>query len=56
MASLPLKFCVLSHGVVSDSLPARPLCPWDFLGKNTEEGCHSLLQEILPTLHAISWV
>ena len=28
---------------------ARLLCPWDSLGKNTGEGCHSLLQGILPT-------
>ena len=25
------------------------LCPWDFLGKNSRVGCHSLLQGILPT-------
>ena len=30
-----------AHG----SMPsARPLCPWDFLGKNTGEGCHLLLR------------
>ena len=28
---------------------ARPLCPWDFPGKNTGVGCHSLLQGIFPT-------
>ena len=27
----------------------RLLCPWDFLGKSTGVGCHSLLQEIFPT-------
>ena len=27
----------------------RILCPWDFLGKNTEVGCLFLLQGILPT-------
>ena len=27
--------------------PARLLCPWNFLGKNTGVGCHFLLQEIL---------
>ena len=38
-----------SHSVVSDSLqphglqPTRLLCPWDFLGKSTEVGCHCLL-------------
>ena len=26
--------------------PARLLCPWDFLGKNTGVGCHFLLQGI----------
>ena len=26
--------------------PARPLCPWDSLGKNTGVGCHSLLQGV----------
>ena len=25
------------------------LCPWDFPGKNTEVGCHFLLQGIFPT-------
>ena len=29
--------------------PARLLGPWDFLGKNTGVGCHSLLQGIFPT-------
>ena len=27
--------------------PSRLLCPWDFPGKNTGVGCHSLLQGIL---------
>ena len=27
--------------------PARLLCPWDFLGKNTGVGCHFLLQGTL---------
>ena len=46
---------VLSHSVVSDSLrphglqPTRLFCPWDFPGKNTGVGCHSLLQGIIPT-------
>ena len=41
--------------VMSDSLqsqglqPARFFCPWNFPGKNTEVGCHSLLQGIFPT-------
>ena len=29
-----------------DYSPARLLCPWDSLGKNTGVGSHSLLQEI----------
>ena len=29
--------------------PTRLLCPWDSPGKNTEVGCHSLLQGIIPT-------
>ena len=29
--------------------PARLLCPWNFPGKNTGEGCHFLLQGIFPT-------
>ena len=42
-----------SHSVVSNSLwPRKPtslLCPWNFPGKNTGVGCHSLFQEIFPT-------
>ena len=30
------------HGL----LPARLLCPWDFLGKNTGVSCHFLLQGV----------
>ena len=33
------------HGLQS----TRFLCPWDFSGKNTELGCHFLLQGIFPT-------
>ena len=29
--------------------PARLFCPWDFPGRNTEAGCHFLLQGIFPT-------
>ena len=42
-------------GVLTDSLqpcglePAKLFCPWDSLGKNTEVGCHFLLQGILLT-------
>ena len=42
--------------------PPRPLCPWDFPGKNTGVGCHLLLQGIFPTqglnlhlLHLLHW-
>ena len=55
--------CVCS--VVSDSLqpyrlnPAKLLCPWDFLGKNTGVSCHFLLQGIFPpqesNLHLLHW-
>ena len=30
--------------------PARLLCPWEFADKNTEVGCHSLLQGIFHTM------
>ena len=45
----------IRHSVVSDSLPhyglspTRLLCPWNYPGKNTGVGSHSLLQEIFPT-------
>ena len=45
----------VSHSVVSDSLqphglyPTRLLCPWDYPGKNTGVGCHSLLRGIFLT-------
>ena len=47
--------CCLVALVVSYSVrpcglqPARLLCPWDFLAKNTRVGCHALLQEIFLT-------
>ena len=42
-----------SHSVVSDSLQPMDcslwlLCPWDFPGKNTGMGSHTLLQGIFP--------
>ena len=46
---------LLSWQVVSDSfgtlwtVPARLLCPQDFLDKNTGVGCHFLCQGIFPT-------
>ena len=45
----------ISHSVVSDSLlphgpsPSRLLCPWDFPGKHTGRGSHSLFQGIMVT-------
>ena len=33
----------------TDHSPTRLLCPWDFPGKNTGVGGHSLLQGIFPT-------
>ena len=36
--------CLRPHGPE----PCRLLCPWDFPGKNTGVGSHSLLQEIFP--------
>ena len=62
--SLRFKICItaavdttllLSCQVVSSSLrphvlyPARLLCPWDFPGKTTREGCLFLLQGIFLT-------
>ena len=42
--------------------PTRLLCPWNFSGKNTRVGCHSLLQGIsltqgsnLHLLHLLHW-
>ena len=46
---------MLSHSVTSDSFwphelqPTRLLCPWNYPGKNTGVGCHSLLQGIFRT-------
>ena len=45
----------VSHKVLSNSLwshglqPARLLCPWNSLGKNTGMGYHGLFQGIFPT-------
>ena len=51
-----VRVCVcVSRSVVSNSLrphglqPTRLLCPWNFLGKNTGVGCHSLLPRNFPT-------
>ena len=41
----------ISHVWLWDSelQPTRLLCPWYSPGKNTEVGCHALLQGIIPT-------
>ena len=45
-----------------DCNPTRLLCPWDSPSKDTEVGCHALLQGIFPTqglnrhlLHLLHW-
>ena len=38
-----------THCDSMDCSPSRLLCPWDFPGKNTEVGCHFLLQRIFLT-------
>ena len=49
------RLLLFSCSVVFDSLcpsglqPARLLCPWDSLSKNTGVGCHALLQGTFPT-------
>jgi len=51
----PIPNTCLCHSVMSDSLrphglqPTRLLHPWDFPGKKTRVGCHSLLQQIFLT-------
>ena len=48
---MSLVFLSLSHVWLlwpSELQPARLICPWDFLGKNTGVGFHFLLQEIFP--------
>ena len=50
----PALACVLSHFghvqlfVTPGLWPIRLLYIWDSLGKNTEAGCHALLQGIFP--------
>ena len=47
--SLTLKVTQVSDSLRHHGLqPARLLYPWDFPSKNTEVGCHSLLQEMFP--------
>ena len=43
------KLCPTLCTSMDYSPPARLLCPWDFPGKNTGVGFHSLLQRIFPT-------
>ena len=53
--SIILYVCLLSCSVMSDSLwsyrlqPARFLCPWNFLDRNTQVGCHFLHQGVFLT-------
>ena len=47
--SVARKKVSVSCSVVSSSLPARVLCPWDFPGKNIGVDCHIFLQGIFPT-------
>ena len=50
-----MKSVSVSYSVASNSLqphglqPTRLLSPWDSPAKNTEFGCHTLLQGIFPT-------
>ena len=41
---------LVTHGLQ----PNEFLCPWDFPGKNTGVGCHSLLQQIFPGIEPMS--
>ena len=52
ITSVPIVFVAQPCPTLCDPhglYPARVLCPWNFLGKSTGVGCHSLLQEIFPT-------
>ena len=40
------QLCPALCNLMDCSLPARPLCPWNFSGQNTVVGCHFLLQGI----------
>ena len=41
-----LSLSVVSDSVTEWTVAPRLLCPWDYPGKNTEVGCHFLLQGI----------
>ena len=45
---LATLLCPVFHDPM-DCSPSRPLCPWDFPGRNTGVGSHSLLQGSLLT-------
>ena len=51
----------VSPSIMSNSLlpyglyPARLLCPWDFPGKNSGVGCHSLLQASSFRIFLLVW-
>ena len=45
---------VMSSSLQPHGLLTRLLCPWNFPGKNTGEGCHFLLQGICLTL-GLNW-
>ena len=59
------RVCVASHVRPFATLwkiAHKPLCPWDFPGKNTGVGCHFLLQELSSIqrrnphlLHLLHW-
>ena len=51
---LVVQSCLTLHHPTDCSLPGFSVhgilqCPWGSSGKNTEMGCHSLLQKIFPT-------
>ena len=48
MKVLVAQLCPILCNLMGCSSPML-LCPWDFPGKNTGVGSHSLLQEIFPT-------
>ena len=45
-----MRGVVVSHHLQPRELwPSRLLCPWNFPGRNTGVGCHSLFQGFFPT-------
>ena len=65
---LPCSPVLSCHSVMCSALrprrlwPSSLLCPWNFPGKNTGQGCHFLLQNIFPTqgsnlclLYLLNW-